>query len=47
MRKNKKGFKTKYVLIPLAGVIGTTAAIFFCKKICKNDNGGTQNVKAR
>lgn len=47
MRKNKQKFKMKYVLVPLAGIFGTAAVIFFCKKICKNINGGTQNVKAR
>lgn len=33
MSKRKKGFKLKYVLIPVAGLIGTAAAVFACKKI--------------
>lgn len=37
MSKNKKTFKIKYVLIPLAGLIGTTAAIFTFKKIRENN----------
>lgn len=45
MSKRKNKFKLKYVLIPLAGIFGTAAAIFFCKKFHKN-NGGMQNVKA-
>lgn len=32
----KKNFKLKYVLIPAAGLLGTIAAIFACKKIRKN-----------
>lgn len=32
----KKNFKLKYVLIPVAGLIGTVAAIFTCKKIREN-----------
>lgn len=36
MSKNKKEFKPKYVIIPIAGLIGTVAAIFTCKKILKN-----------
>ncbi len=32
----KKNFKLKYVLIPAAGLIGTVAAIFACKKIHEN-----------
>lgn len=36
MSKRKKEFKLKYVLIPIAGLIGAAAAIFTCKKIRKN-----------
>ena len=36
MTSNKKGFKLKYILIPIAGLIGTAAAIFTCKKIREN-----------
>ena len=36
MKINKKELKLKYILIPIAGLIGTIAAIFTCKKICKN-----------
>lgn len=32
MSKSKKEFKLKYVLIPVAGLIGTAAAVFACKK---------------
>lgn len=32
----KKNIKLKYVLIPVAGLIGTVAAIFTCKKIREN-----------
>lgn len=33
MAKNKKGFKPKYVLIPIAVLMGTAATIFACIKI--------------
>lgn len=33
MSKTKKEFKLKYVLIPVAGLIGAAAAVFVCKKI--------------
>lgn len=33
MAKNKKGFKPQYVLIPLAVLMGTAAAVFACIKI--------------
>lgn len=47
MSKSKKEFKLKYVLMPVAGLIGTAAAVFACKKIHeKNFNGGMSNVKA-
>lgn len=36
MSKRKKEFKLKYVLIPVAGLIGAAAAVFIFKKICKN-----------
>lgn len=36
MSKRKKELKLKYVLIPIAGLIGAAAAIFICKKIRKN-----------
>lgn len=32
MISNKKEFKLKYILIPVAGLIGTVAAIFAYKK---------------
>lgn len=37
MSKNKKEFKLKYILIPIAGLIGTAAAIFTCKKFYKSN----------
>lgn len=36
MSKRKKELKLKYVLIPIAGLIGAAAEIFTCKKIRKN-----------
>lgn len=36
MSKRKKEFKLKYVLIPIAGLIGAAVVIFICKKIRKN-----------
>ena len=36
MKSNKKELKLKYILIPIAGLIGTVAAIFTCKKIREN-----------
>lgn len=36
MASSKKEFKLKYILIPIAGLIGTIAAIFTCKKIREN-----------
>ena len=37
MTSNKKEFKLKYILIPIAGLIGTIAAIFAYKKIQINN----------
>ncbi len=37
MAKKKKGFKLKYVLIPVAGVVGTIAVIFTFRKMRENN----------
>lgn len=37
MAKKKKVFKFKYVFIPIAGVVGTAAAIFAFRKIRENN----------
>ncbi len=37
MTGSKKEFKLKYIFIPIAGLIGTAATVFVCKKIHKNN----------
>lgn len=37
MTSSKKGFKLKYILIPIAGLIGAAATVLVCKIIHKNN----------